>query len=292
MNIKEFDAEFRRKIIAGGGDYKTAKTYGNNACLFMEYYKDKYASPLHATLVDMENYIIHLREKKYSPAYINSFIASIKRFYIINGQPAKCDKLVYHNNPLKTPNILTYQECMDMCNSKVYLKHRVIINLLYFGALRRSELLNIKIEHISKDRKITIVNSKYGKSRVICIPQHVLDLMREYYKEFKPKIYLLNSDKGFGQYSEKSVENVVKNVAKICKIEKRVYPHIMRSSRATHLLDNSASDMYVSELLGHEKIQTTKDYYCKLTIKGMQNNFDRVDELMKQELLTQTGKAA
>lgn len=281
MNIEGFTVSFRRKIILDGGDHKTAKTYGNSICLFMDFIKDKYDSPLKASTKDIEDYIVALIDSEYSPSYINSFIASAKRFYKINGQPQKCSKLEYHDNPLKTPNILTYKECMQMCSSNVYLKHKAIINLLYFGGLRRSEVLNLKIEHISRDRRITIVGSKYGKSRVITIPEQTLVLLRQYYIEFKPKDYLFNSDKGVGQYSAKSVENIVKNVAKLCKIEKRVYPHIMRASRATHLLDNGASDMYVSEFLGHSILQTTKDYYCKLTIKGMQDNFDKVDNILK-----------
>lgn len=281
MNILEHITEFKRKIMVQGGDWKTAKTYCNSMSLFLEFYKMKYNSPLHISFRDMEDYIITLRETKYSPSYINSFIASAKRFYGLNGQPQKCTALVYQRDEIKTPNILTYKECMKMCNANVYIKHKAIINLLYYGALRRSELLNLKINHISRDRRITIIGSKYGKSRVITIPQETLNLLRDYYTKIKPTEYLFNGDKGIGQYSTKSVENIIKNVAKLCKIEKKVHPHLMRSSRATHLLDNGASSIYVSEFLGHAKIQTTKDYYCKLTIKGMQDNFDKVDELIK-----------
>lgn len=280
MNIAEFDKEFRRKIIAQGGDYATAKTYGNCMGVFMKYFKDKHDSPLRIPTVDMENYIIHLRENGYSASYINQFIASAKRFYKLNGHPQKCDKLVYHDRPQTTPNVLTYQECMAMCESKIYIKQRCVINLLYYGALRKSELLNLKIQDLSKDRRILISQSKYRKSRVITIPEKTLILLREYFCQCNPKVYLFNGDMGREQYSEKSVENIIKNTARLCGISKRVYPHIMRASRATHLLDNGASEMYMTDFLGHSKIQTMKDYYCKLTIKGMQDNFDRIDEKM------------
>ncbi len=278
MNISEFESEFRRKIIAGGGDYATAKVYGNCISVFMKYFENKYDTPLKITSRDMEDYIIHMREQKHSSSYINQFIASAKRFYRILGQPKKCDVLIYHKRNQKTPNILTFNECMKMCNSKVYLKHQVIINILYYAALRRSELLNLKVDDISLNGRLTIIDSKFGKSRVVPIPQNLLNLILRYIEDFKPNIYLLNSDKGFGMYSAKSVENVIKNVAKLCGIDKRVYPHIMRSSRATHLLDSGASDMYVSQMLGHEKLQTTKDFYCKLTIQGMQNNLENANQ--------------
>lgn len=283
MDILHHTSELKRKIIAQGGDFKTAKTYANHMALLMNYFRLKYDSPLHITFNDMEDYIVHLRNKELSPSYVNSFIASVKRFYKLNGQPKKCLGLVYHDNPLKTPNILTFAECMVMCDAKIYLKHRAIINLLYYGALRRGELLRLKINHLSSDNRVYIVSSKFRKSRVIPIPQKVADILIQYIIEFKPNEYLFNSDKGTGMYSAKSVENVIKNTALLCGIQKRVYPHILRSSRATHLLDNGASDMYVSEFLGHADIQTTRDYYCRLTIKGMQDNFEKVDEKLINE---------
>lgn len=283
MNIEEFDKEFKRKIIAQGGNWKTAKTYANHLCLLMSYYENKYKSPLHISFRDLEDYIIVLCDKKYSASYINSFIASVKRFYDINGQPEKCKKLVYQDNPIKTPNILTYNECKLMCDANIYLKHQLVVNLLYYGALRRGELLRLKLTDFSENRTVTIIASKFGKSRVITIPQHTYDLVNKYINEFKPNEYLLNSDKGTGQYSEKSVENIIKNVAKVVGIDKRTYPHIMRSSRATHLLDSGASDTYVSQFLGHSKLQVTKDFYLALTKKGMQNNFDKADEISEKE---------
>lgn len=281
MNISEFDKEFRRILLVQGSDSSTVKTYGNCMLVFMGFYDKKHDSPIKIPSKDIENYIIHLLDDGYSASYINQFITSAKHFYKINKQPQKCDKLVYHERQMKSPNILTFDECMKMCNSNIYIKHKAIINLLYYGALRRRELLNLKIEHISKDRKITINDSKYGKSRVITIPEKTIFMLREYFVKCKPKVYLFNGEGEKLMYSAKSVENIIKNTAKLCKISKHVHPHIMRSSRATHMLDNGASDMYVSQFLGHEKLQTTKDYYCKLTIKGMQDNFDKVDAKME-----------
>jgi len=285
ISNEEFLKKFSRKIIAVGGDFKTAKTYSNNIGMFMGWGNFAATSVLLCDLTKIEDYIVYLREEDYAPATINSFIASIKRLYKINGKYTQCKSLVYHDDPLKTPNILTYEECMVFCNAPIYLKHVAIINLLYYGALRRSELLNLKIEHLSHDRRITIVGSKFRKSRVITIPEHTKDLLIQYLAKFSPRIYVFNGESDRLQYSAKSVENVIKNTAVLCDVHKRVYPHILRSSRATHLLDNGASDMYVSEFLGHSDIQTTRDYYCRLTIKGMQDNFDRVDERLQQSVI-------
>lgn len=281
MNILEFIQEFKRKIIASGNDPKTADTYGNNMTLLMVHYKDKYNSPLHISFRDMEDYIIRLVDEKYSPSYINSFVASAKRFYPLNGQPNKCDKLNYRDNPIQSPNVLTYDECMKMCDAEIYIKHKLIINLLYYGAFRRSEIINLKIENISKDGKITINRSKFGESRIIPIPKSVIELARKYYIQCKPSVFLFNGEGGREKYSAKSIENIIKNTARLCSIHKRTYPHLMRSSRATILLDNGASYGYVSWFLGHKKIETTHAYYHKLTIGSMQKQFEEIDEKLR-----------
>lgn len=280
ISNEEFLKKFSRKIIAIGRDFKTAKTYQNNIGCFMKWGKYDSVSVLLCELIDFENYIIYLREEELSPSYVNGFIAAIKQLYKLNGKYSKCKGLEYHDNPIKTPNILTYEECMALCNAPIYLKHRAIINLLYYGALRRQELLNLKIQHLSSDRRITIIGSKFKKSRVITIPEHIKELLIQYLADFVPNVYVFNGEGNRPQYSAKSVENIIKNTAVLCDIHKNVYPHILRSSRATHLLDNGASDMYVSEFLGHADIQTTRDYYCRLTVQGMQNNFDKVDNYL------------
>ena len=282
MKILEWVTEFKRKIVASGNDFKTAKTYGNHISLFLDYFKDKYDSPLHITFRDMEDYIIYLVEEDYSPSYINSFIASAKRFYGINEQPQKCSKLEYRDNPIQSPNVLTYDECIAMCTADIYIKHQAIINLLFYGGFRRQELINLKIEHISKDGRVTIVHGKFGKSRIVPLTKDVMELLRRYYKQCNPKDYLFNGDKGRPKYSAGSIKNIIKNTARLCGIHKRTYPHLMRSSMATILLDNGASLDYVSTWLGHEKIETTYKYYHKLTVQSMQNMFEDIYNKLKK----------
>lgn len=79
MRISEFESEFRRKIIVEGGDYATAKVYGNCISVFMKHFEEKYDTPLKITSRDMEDYIIYMREQNHSSSYINQFIASKKK---------------------------------------------------------------------------------------------------------------------------------------------------------------------------------------------------------------------
>lgn len=281
MEILERVKEFKRKIIASGNYPDTAKTYGNNITLFLTYFKEKYASPDHVTFRDMEDYIIYLVEEDYSPSYINSFIASAKRFYEIIGQPQKCLKLEYRDNPIQSPNVLTYDECISMCAAKKNIKHQAVINMLFYGGFRRQELIDLKIENISRDGRVTILAGKFGKSRVVPLPENVMQILRQYYREWKPKEYLFNGESK-PKYSGGSIRNIIRDTARLCGIHKRTYPHLMRSSMATILLDNGATLDYVKEWLGHSKCETTYKYYHKLTIASMKNMFEGVMNKLKK----------
>lgn len=278
MEISEFISRFRKRIMVDGGDESTARVYGDCIAVFLRHYENKHTSPERIPLADIEDYILHMRESKKSNSYINQFIASAKRFYCSIGQPKKCNSIKYFRKEIPMPNILTYDECMKMCNAKIYIKHQAIINLLYYGALRRSELINLKISDISKDRRISINKSKFGKSRVIIVPEETLILLRKYFIQCNPKEYLFNGDCGRIQYSAGSIENIIKNTARLMGITKRVHPHLLRSSRITHLIDNGASLAYVSEFAGHADIKTTRNHYCKLTLNAMMIIFDEADK--------------
>ena len=87
----------------------------------------------------------------------------------------------------------------------------------------------------------------------------LLDELRVYVKEFKPEIYLIEGQTG-GVYSERSVQNIVKEAARKAGIKKRVTPHMLRHSFATHLLENGTDIRFIQELLGHSSIKTTEIY--------------------------------
>lgn len=100
-----------------------------------------------------------------------------------------------------------------------------------------SEILNLKIEDINSDSMlIHIRKAKGNKDRVVMLSQNLPEELRNYYKVYKPKNYLFEGQEG-GMYSERSVQNVVKNAAIKAGIRKKVTPHTLRHNFATHLLE-------------------------------------------------------
>ena len=140
------------------------------------------------------------------------------------------------------------------------IKHRCIVSLLYSSGLRRGELLNLKIRDIDSERMLVRVNcSKGNKDRFTLLSQAVLNDLRKYWIEYRPKDYLFEGSKG-GRYSEQSVLSIVKRCAVKGNLKMSVTPHMLRHSFATHLLENGTDLRYIQTLLGHNNSKTTEIY--------------------------------
>ncbi|MCU7695507.1 tyrosine-type recombinase/integrase [Haoranjiania flava] len=160
----------------------------------------------------------------------------------------------------KLPVYLSINEIHRMIESTDNLKHKTMISLLYGCGLRLAELLNLRLSDINSNKMtITIRESKGNKDRVVMLPEKLLPLLRDYYKAYKPKFWLLEGQQG-GQYSAKSVQIVIKKTAATVGITSPVTPHKLRHSFATHLLENGTDIRFIQELLGHRSIETTEIY--------------------------------
>ena len=123
-----------------------------------------------------------------------------------------------------------------------------------------SELLNLKISDIdSSSMVIHIRMGKGKKDRKVMLSVVLLDHLRKYYKAWNPSAFLFEGQHG-GQYSERSVQAVVRDTARKAGIRKQVSPHTLRHSFATHLLENGTDIRFIQELLGHQSVKTTEIY--------------------------------
>lgn len=133
------------------------------------------------------------------------------------------------------------------------LKHRLILSLLYGCGLRLGEVINLRLTDIDRKRMaINIKAAKGKKDRVVMLSPKLLGLAEIYYRAYRPAVWLLNGQDG-GQYSRRSVQNVVKAAAK-CN------PHLLRHCFATHLVEAGTDLVHVKNLLGHSNIKTTMVY--------------------------------
>ncbi|WKN43525.1 tyrosine-type recombinase/integrase [Tunicatimonas pelagia] len=121
--------------------------------------------------------------------------------------------------------------------------------------MRRGELLNLKLI----DSKRMLIRVESGKGRYTLLSKALLQDLRQYYSLHKPKEYLFEGEKG-GKYSGSSVRKIVKMAARKAGIRKSVYPHMLRHSFATHLLEQGTDLRHIQVLLGHRSSKTTEVY--------------------------------
>lgn len=126
--------------------------------------------------------------------------------------------------------------------------------------MRLSELVNLKIIDVKSDDGLLLIKqSKRNKDRMVSLPDKLLDLLRNYYIEYKPKIFLFQGLKD-NKYSERSVQLILKSAMKKAKIISPGSVHTLRHSYATHLIKSGIDIRVVQELLGHNDIRTTMIY--------------------------------
>src|SRR5690606_25623450 len=132
------------------------------------------------------------------------------------------------------------------------LKHKAMLMTIYSCGLRLSELLNLKITDIrSADKLLQINKSKGNKDRIVSLPDRLLETLREYYKQYKPSVYLFEGANG-GRYSERSVQLILKKALAKGKTRTSGSVHTLRHSYATHLIQSGIDIRIVQKLMGHE----------------------------------------
>ena len=214
------------------------------------------------TAGEINEYILTLiREENISSSQQNQRINAIKFYYEkVLGREKIYVSVKRPKKIKRMPDVLSPNEIKKMITNTDNIKHKCIISLLYSAGLRRSELIHLKLTDISSAQMlIKIRQSKGNKDRYVGLSKYMLDLLRAYYKEYKPKEWVIEGQNG-GQYSAESVLKVIKTAAKRAGIRKNVTPHMLRHSFATHHLENGTDLRYIQEFLGHSSSKTTEIY--------------------------------
>jgi len=163
-------------------------------------------------------------------------------------------------NERKLPVVLSGEEVREILIQVKNIKHKCLLMLIYSGGLRIGEALNLKPTDIdSKRMLIHIRTSKGNKDRYVTLSKHLLDILRIYYKAYKPKKWLFEGPNG-NQYSYRSSVNIFNRAVSKAGIKKQVSLHTLRHSFATHLLEDGTDLRIIQVLLGHNSSKTTEIY--------------------------------
>ncbi len=237
----------------------TVKTYVSFFEMFINFYKEKELYAIDES--DIRAFLQSLIQKKVSNSYVNQAINAIKFYYeVVLGMPNRFYEIERPRKESKLPKVISKEEVVDIIENTNNLKHRCIVQLLYGSGLRRSELLNLKINDIdSKRMLVRVIGSKGNKDRLTLLSKTALRDLRKYYIKYEPRLFLFEGKIGM-KYSGASVLKIVKAAAEKAQIRMPVTPHILRHSFATHLLEAGTDLRQIQVLLGHGSSKTTEIY--------------------------------
>jgi site-specific recombinase XerD len=220
-------------------------------------------SPQQLGLDDIRNYQLHLIEQRQlSPQSINCFVAAAKFLYTITlDMPWSDAQFTRLKVREKLPVVLSASEVDEFFRHIGILKHRAVLMLCYGSGLRSSEAVAVKITDIdSKRMLIRVQQGKGGKDRYTVLSERVLKLLRTYYKVQRPVEWMFPGTKPGTHLQPGTIQEVCRDAAYLAGITKRVTPHTLRHSFATHLLENGTETRAIQVLLGHSRIDTTARY--------------------------------
>lgn len=251
--------EYFQKLELKRYSLNTVKTYVNCFEAFLQFHKNTKLLDMNED--DIRVYIKSLVQKGLSNSYINQSINSIKFYYeVVLGMPNRFYSIERPFLEKSLPTVLSKVEVLKMIRCTKNIKHQCIIELLYSAGLRRSELLSLTLSDIDSKRMAIKINCGKGrKDRYTLLGQKTLENLRLYYKEYRPQKYLFEGEKGY-KYSETSIATIVRRAARQAGIIKKVTPHTLRHSFATHLLEDGVNLRKIQVLLGHNSTKTTEIY--------------------------------
>ena len=272
MNIQLLSIYLEYLEIEKGLSENTIEAYKRDLSSFIDYCINKGLSDFsQIKIVDVNAFILKLRENKISPRSIVRKIASLRGFFkwlsaneYIEKNPV--NSLEQPKLAKKLPKVMSIEEITNILNSNLNKEEKLIVELLYDCGLRVSELVNLKISNIDINSKYIQCIGKGSKERIIPFGKKAKLAINQYLK-IRELYILKNSLENykylFVQENGKRLtrQNVYSFIRKQGeKIHKHISPHTLRHSFATHLLENGADLRVVQELLGHSDVATTQLY--------------------------------
>lgn len=257
----------------------TIRTYTECIGTFLRYFSTKAIGEIsNDDLILFNN--SYILANTYSSSYQNQVVNAVKLFFkTVENRIMDMELILRPRREHKLPNVLSKQEVRAILEALQNTKHRAMLSLIYACGLRCGELLNLKPTDVDSDRHLLIIrNGKGKKDRVVPISDKTIDMLREYYKIYHPRLWLFEGQYQGEQYSDKSLQSVLKLAIKRAKTGKPATLHWLRHSYATHLLESGTDLRYIQELLGHKSSKTT-EIYTHVSIQSLQKIKSPFDDL-------------
>ena len=256
----------------------TIKIYTNAFTAFADHFDEREINRISKR--EIEEYLLHLRNRKSSETVIHSAVNAIKFYYEqVLKMPRELYALQRPKKPVKNVTVFSENEVTRIINAISNIKHKAMLMIGYAAGLRISEITSIKIKDIDSERMMLHIKKAKGKKdREVILSETLLVALRKYYKAYKPKEYLFEGQAG-SQYSTRSLNLIMQQAKLKAGIKKEGSIHAFRHSFATHLLEGGTDLSLIQRLLGHNDIKTTLRYthVSKTMMQKIQSPLDKLE---------------
>lgn len=257
--MKTLQEQMIQQMQLKGHSPRTIENYVDCIHALSRYYK---SSPDMLTIEQIRAYFQYcLIERKLSKSWMNQNISALKILYVevLKREWNRLD-IPRPRREKKLPLILSREEVKKILDAHKNIKHRAFLMITYSSGLRVSEARQLKISDIDSSRMLVrITQAKGHKDRYSILSPIVLELLRTYWKAYKPKHWLFENING-QPVPETTAQQIFKNALKKTGIKKQASIHTLRHSFATHMLEQGVSLPIIQQLLGHKSLKTTSGY--------------------------------
>lgn len=253
MKIEKYIQMFSKDLRLKNYAENTIKNYTAQVELFLRHFETVANKPSEISERKIKAWLLATKS-------INSRkhrLSALKLFYSLTGkQPLKFRNIEYPRSEKRLPQVIDGNYIRSRLDKIVNTKHKAIIMLAYSVGLRVSEVVNLKIADVDSARMIiTIRQAKGMKDRIVPLSPNVLETLRVYFRQHKPREYLFNGQDGRLQYSTTSCNQVVKQ-----HLGNRYHFHLLRHSCFTTLLETGTDLRIIQKIAGHRSSKTTEIY--------------------------------
>jgi integrase/recombinase XerD len=238
-------------------------------------------SPDTATVEDLRLFQLHLTETHIRPPTINGTVSALRFFFTVTLDRADVAKsLTFVAEPRKIPVILSLEEVARFLEAAPGPKYKAALGAAYGAGLRVSEVASLKVSDIdSKRMLLRIEQGKGRKDRYAMLSPVLLELLRDWWRIARPTAWLFTGQDPLQPISTRQLNRACHAAAHMAEITKRVSPHTLRHSFATHLLEQNTDIRVIQVLLGHSKLETTALYtrIATNTIRAVMSPLERLN---------------
>ena len=243
-------------------------------------------SPETAQSEDVRRFRLHLTSSGAGTPKINASVSALRFFFKVTlDRPDLAKHLSFIHEPRKVPVVLSPEEVARFLEAAPGIKYKAALSVAYGAGLRVSEVVALKISDIdSKRMMLRIDQGKGRKDRHAMLSPVLLELLRDWYRIARPQGWLFPGQNPTNPMTTRQLTRACHAAAQMAEIIKRVTPHTLRHSFATHLLEQNIDVRVIQVLLGHAKLETTALYtrVATKTIRQVMSPLDHLTPLIRK----------